>query len=447
MDISTRSLYNADVGGGGRFLIQGLGGQKKLHGSIAVRGAKNAALKALAASLLFKDELRLKNVPDIEDVDSMISILEDLGIFVKKSKLSSYSLHVSAKINTRISGHLAKRLRASVVLTGPILARYGKVFFPHPGGCVIGARPIDIFVDSFKKMGARVKKHGEWYEITAGARRSRKHLAGAELLFKNPSVTATETLMMAAILAEGKTVIKNAAREAEIKILADFLNKCGARIQGAGSTTIEIKGGPLLRARGKVYKTPPDRIEAGSLLILGALAAKDLRITHCDPSHLESLIDTLRLSGVQVCVRSTSLQVINRQAHHVASFDIKTNEYPGFPTDLQAPMTVFLTQAHGKALVFETIFEGRLNYVHELIRMGADIMLCDPHRIIVRGKTVLHGRELESPDLRAGLAFVIAAVVAKGQSIIHNVYNIDRGYDHIEKRLQKIGVQIKRTAN
>ena len=238
-----------------RLLIQGLSGKRSLRGSISVRGAKNAALKALAGAILFEDELTLWNVPSIEDITSLLSILKELGVSVKKKGESACSLRAGKGIKTHLSPPLAKRLRASIVLTGPLLARYGKVSFPHPGGCVIGARPIDIFIDGFTKMGATVKEDGDSYEVVAPT----GGLRGAELLFKNPSVTATETLMMAGVLAKGKTILKNAAREPEIKILADFLNECGAEIQGAGTTTIEIKGGGLLHARQSAIVPAPRR--------------------------------------------------------------------------------------------------------------------------------------------------------------------------------------------
>jgi len=424
------------------FKIKGLNGKKELSGSIKVNGAKNAALKALASTLLFQGPVTLKNVPDIEDVGRMCDLLDDLGVDVIQKKNTVYC-NPQTLANQHLSPEISRRLRASIVLTGPLLARNGKVSFPHPGGCVIGARPIDLFEEGFQKMGARVKERGEAYTITTGGKR----LKGAELFFRNQSVTATETFMMAAVLAEGKTVLKNAAMEPEIVHLATFLNKNGAHIEGAGTPTITIRGRKnLLRSRIS-YSTPPDRIEAGSFLILGALAAKNLTITHCEPSHVESLIELLTESGVSIKTEKNKMHIKrntkpNRQFTNPET--VRTHEYPGFPTDLQAPFVVFLTQGSGEALVFETIFEGRLQYVEELRRMGADITMMDPHRVMVHGPSKLVARRLESPDLRAGLAFVISALVAKGTSLIHNVYNIDRGYARIEERLQGIGATIER---
>lgn len=420
------------------FIIKGQGGERKLHGTVKITGAKNSALKAIASSVLFGDTVTLTNIPDINDTLRMFELLSDMGGTVVKTKKGSYDISIPQELDTTLSPDIAKRMRASIVLTGPVLARYGEVSFPHPGGCIIGARPLDLFVSGFEKMGAKVVLRDDSYVVEA-----KQGLKGAELFFKVQSVTATETFMMAAVLAKGATTIKNAAMEPEIADLADFLNKCGANISGAGTPTIVIKGGKLLVGRGKPYKTLPDRIEAGSFLILGALAARELRITNCRPDHLESLIQLLRNSGVQVEIQKSTIVV--RAPATLKPVDIKTHEYPGFPTDLQAPMTVLLTQADGESIVFETIFEGRLNYTESLSTMGASITMMDPHRVLVRGKTDLKGKRLESPDLRAGLAFVIAAVVANGESVIHNVdTTIDRGYENIEHRLRSLGVQIER---
>ena len=421
-----------------KFLINGLGGKKTLSGVIGVNGAKNAALKLMAASILFKDEVVFKNIPDIEDIKHTAHLLGELGFSVKKEGKRTYKIKPTKHINCELSRGTAKRLRASIVLVGPILARFGKVKFPHPGGCVIGKRPIDLFLDGFKKMGARVvDRNGNYFISTQSGK-----LKGAEILLRVPSVTGTETFMMAATLAKGVTTIKNAAMEPEIAHLAEFLISSGAQISGAGTPTITVKGGGLL-SRKKPHTTMPDRIEAGSFLILGALAARDLLIKNCNPNHLEILIDALRNSGIKIDTAKNSIRVRGLRGNH-KPLNIKTHEYPGFPTDLQAPMTVFLTQAAGESFVFETIFEGRLNYTESLVTMGADIKTMDPHRIIVKGPSPLHGKVLESPDLRAGLAFVVAAVIASGSSVVCNVRNIDRGYERVEERLRKIGVDIVR---
>ncbi|OIO30703.1 UDP-N-acetylglucosamine 1-carboxyvinyltransferase [Candidatus Nomurabacteria bacterium CG1_02_43_90] len=420
------------------FVIKGLEGERALHGSVAVTGAKNAALKAIAATVLFRDTVTLTNIPLINDTERMFELLKDMGAEVSNPKKGTYTVFIPQKFSSDLTPSIAKRMRASVVATGPVLARFGKVSFPHPGGCVIGARPLDLFVDGFEKMGAIVTMKEDRYFVEA-----KGGLKGAEFFLKNKSVTVTETFMMAGVLAKGTTVIKNAAMEPEIADLAAFLNTCGAKIVGVGTPTITIKGGKLLSGKGHTYKTMPDRIEAGSFLVLGALAARELHITNCNPAHLESPIEILRSAGVGIEVKKT--EIIVRAPSRLMAVDIKTHEYPGFPTDLQAPMTVFLTQAEGESKVFETIFEGRLNYTEALASMGAQITMMDPHRALVRGKSSLRGRKLMSPDLRAGLAFVIAAIIAKGESVIHNVdTTIDRGYENIDSRLRAIGVDIKR---
>jgi len=422
-----------------KLIIQGLGGDKTLHGEISVNGAKNDVLKAMAAALLFSDAVKIKNVPDIEDVLRMEELLLALGVKMEKSK--NERVFESGKISSEVPAEISKRFRASIVVSGPLLARTGKVFFPHPGGCVIGARPIDLFLEGFKKMGATVEESKDGYAVVA-----KSGLKGAEIFFRNQSVGATETFMMAAVLATGKTVLENCAMEPEIQNLALYLVLCGAKIKGIGTTTMEIQGGALLKAKGKSYQTLPDRLETGSFLLLGALAAKDLTIKNCEPEHVRSLIEMLRYSGVVLEVGKKSIRVLGEKYKNedLKAVSFKTHEYPGFPTDLQSPMVVYLTQAKGESVVFETIFEGRLSYIYELVRMGANITMWDANRAEVKGPTPLKGKWLESPDIRTGYAFVIAGIIAQGETVIHNVYYIDRGYAKIEERLQKIGVRITR---
>lgn len=424
-----------------KFVIEGLKGQKTLKGAIRVGGAKNAILKVLASSLLFRDGFTVSNVPAIEDVAQMLNLLKELGGEAKALDPNRYELKADSFNNFVLASDLSKKLRASVVLTGPLLARFGEVHFPHPGGCVIGKRPIDMFLSGFQKMGAQITEAEGLYIVKA----PNSKLRGAEIFFKIQSVTNTETFMMAAVLAEGKTVLKNCALEPEIISLGEFLIKCGAKITGLGTPTIEIEGGELLSGAGQEYVTVPDRIEAGSFIVLGALAASDLLIENCRPEHLDALINILRETGVEVETGETWVRVKNIDpAKKFTAVDVKTHEYPGFPTDLQAPFSIFLTQAEGQSFIFETIFEGRLNYLEALNRMGAKTKIIDPHRALIDGPTPLSGHEIESPDLRAGLAYVLAAIIASGQSVVHNVKYIDRGYEQIEKRLQAIGVKIER---
>lgn len=417
------------------FLVKGFSGGKLLEGTLSVMGAKNFALKAQAASLLFNGSVFLDNMPLIDDVFKMNRMLEDLGVKIEKTGKRSFVFSIPSSVKTDFDKDIAKSFRASIVLIGPILAREGKVSFPHPGGCVIGQRPIDVFIDGFKKMGAKVRMTKDTYFLETDK------LKGAEIFFKIPSVTATETLMMSAVLAKGKTVLYNCACEPEISDLANFLNSAGARIEGAGTHTVVIQGGGRLK-RGAVCKIPPDRIEAGSLAVIGALCAKKLKITNCNPMHMQAIVQSLQNMGVNVEVGKNFLTI--NKTNKLKPVDIKTREYPGFPTDLQAPFSVLLTQAEGKSFIFETVFEGRLNYLFDLERMGADIIVCDPHRAIVNGLTKLRGREMESPDLRAGLAFLTAGMIAEGESFVDNANNIDRGYENIENRLNTVGAEIKR---
>ncbi|MFC1730650.1 UDP-N-acetylglucosamine 1-carboxyvinyltransferase [candidate division KSB1 bacterium] len=435
--------------------IKGLSGKKKLRGEIKVNTAKNAILKAMAASVLFDDEVTLVDVPNIEDVHRMAELLEDLGVNVKvdqennkkdnkKDKKNNCYITVGPDISTDLDTEISERLRTSIVLTGPLLSRFGKVSFPHPGGDVIGARPIDFFLEGFKKFGAEIAHEDDRYELSVKGGK----LKGANIFFRSPTHTGTETMMMTAVLAEGKTILKNCVTEPEIKDLADFLNLCGAQIVGAGTSTIEIEGGDLLHANKREHLVIPDRIETGSFLILGALCADELVISNCNPLHVEVLIELLRQSGVSIDTEVDKIILRNNGKTPNKDFkaiDIKTHEYPGFATDLQAPMVVYLTQVFGASVVHETIFEGRLNYTDDLVRMGADIVMWDAHRAQVKGPTQLTGRALGSPDIRAGLAFIIAASVAKGNSLINNVYHIDRGYERIEERLAKLGLDITRT--
>ena len=419
-----------------KFFVKGSSSEKTLNGEISVRGAKNFVLKAQAASLLFKDGMVLRNVPLIEDVFKMNSLLESLGVKVEKVGKRSFKYKTPKNLKTNLNTKEAGLLRASVILIGPLLAREGKVSFAHPGGCVIGKRPIDIFLDSFKKMGAKLKELKTSYKLEA------KKLDGTEIFFKLPSVTATETFMMTASIVSGKTVLYNCACEPEVVALAEFLNKAGANIEGAGTSTIIIKG-KKKTLKGRIeFEVPSDRIEAGSFAVIGALLSKKLKIKNCDPSKMMATLGILNEAGVNF--ETTLNSILIKDTKNLKAVDIKTREYPGFSTDIRAPFSILLTQAKGRSLIFETVFEGRLNYLEDLNRMGANAMVCDPHRAIITGPTKLRGREMESPDLRAGLAFLIAAMLAEGDSIIDNVYNIDRGYENVEERLNKIGAQIKR---
>ena len=421
------------------FVIDGFGGRRVIDGSIKVNGSKNDAVQAFAASLLFKSGYGVTDVPDIDDISKMGALLEKLGVGVLKNN-KKWSFNTKNITSHVIDPEVACKIRASILLTGPLLARSVKVNFPHPGGCVIGERPIDLFLDGFKQMGAKVEENEVGYKITA----PKGGLNGVTIFFRNQTVTGTETFMMAAVLARGTTVLKNCALEPEIENLGRYLVSQGARITGLGTPTITIKGraGKPLEAK-KPYKVLPDRIEAGSFLILGALAAKKLKVEGVRVQDLESLLAHFERIGVPFKLGQSSV-TITAPTKPLQALEVKTHEYPGFPTDLQALMAVLLTQAEGESKVFEAIFEGRLVYLETLVRMGAKTQVMSQNRARITGPTPLTGASVESPDLRAGLAYILAAIVAKGQSEVHNIHYIDRGYECIDERLASLGVKIKR---
>ncbi len=425
-----------------KFVIKGLNGKKTLKGEFSVMGAKNVILPAMAMSFLFKDKLIIENAPPMDDVRSISKILQKIGMEVetgrRKIKINSKKVK-----SFEIDEEIGKKIRGTIILSGPILARKKKVKLPFPGGCVIGKRPVDIFLSAYEKMGAKVSYSREFFTITT------KKLKGAEIFLKLPSVTATETLMMTAVLAEGKTILKNCATEPEIESLAEFLNSCGAKIKGAGTPTIEIKGraGKLLKSGSKKYKAIPDRIEAGSIVILGALAGENVLVKKCNPYHLDSLLFSLKEAGVNFEIGKNFIRVFNNQTSKFEAVDIKTHEYPGFPTDLQPQIAVFMSQCKGQSSLFETVFENRLGYLEDLKKMGAVVKVWDSNRATINGSIRLKGKVLPSPDLRAGFAFIIAGIIARGESVIENIDFIDRGYYDIENRLKEIGVDIKRISN
>lgn len=323
------------------------------------------------------------------------------------------------------------------MFAGPLLAKKGKAVFPFPGGCNLASgakRPINFFLDGFEKMGAKVKTKANHYELSA------KRLKGCEFFFPVISVTATESLMMTAVLAEGTTTLKNCAMEPEIKALADYLNEQGARISGAGTPIITITGIDKISAN--IFKVVPDRIEAGSFAIMAAATKAEIEIQNCCPEHIRILLTIFERINIPYEEGPNWLKI--KKAKKILPYSIKTHEYPGFPTDLQSPYTLLMTQAEGNSLIHETIYDRRLLYTDMLMQMGADITMCDPHRVTVTGPTKLYGKKLTSPDLRAGITLVIAALIAEGQTEIDNIYQIERGYERIEERLTALGADIKR---
>lgn len=417
-----------------KFLIKG---RKPLKGEIAVSGSKNAALKIFPIALLTQEPIRVSNVPEIEDVFRSQEMLVALGHEVKKIKTGTFEIKFKSQKCLDLPINLVNKFRASIMFVGPMLATCGEVRFPHPGGCVIGAgaRPIDLFLDGFQKMSAKIKISNNYYHLTA------KKLKGANIFFSKISVTTTESLMMTACFASGETILKNCAMEPEITSLAEYLNSCGANIEGAGTPTIKIKG--IQRLKGGEYKIIPDRIEAGTFAMLAAASnSGEVLIKNFNPAHLEALWVLFDKIGVNYVLSKSSVRI--SPSKKLVSCDMTTHEYPGFVTDLQSPYTLLMTQAYGSSLIHETIYDRRLLFTDILTQMGADIIMADPHRVVVNGPTPLYGRQLVSPDLRAGVALIIAALIAFGKTEIDNIYQIDRGYEKLDERLRKLGADIKR---
>jgi UDP-N-acetylglucosamine 1-carboxyvinyltransferase len=419
-----------------KFIITG---KAPLSGEIAVVGAKNAALKALAASLLLDDSSVIRNVPQIEDIQRLADLMTDLGVQLEQSG-SEFKI-LNPKISKSVlDPNLHQRTRSSILLAVPTLLQHGEVEFAYPGGCVIGKRPIDFFLSGFRQFGIDIEERGDGFRLQG------KNLKPAKIVFTRVSVTGTEAMMMLASRVIGRSEIINAAMEPEVVALGEFLNSCGANIVGLGTPHIIIEGAEKLS--GGTFTTPPDRIEAGTFAILAAATDSELTVTNIEPSHLEIFWQLLRQAGVKFELGANSVKMTpSRSQLQAISKDIITHEYPGFPTDLQAPMAVLMTQAQGQSLIFETIYEGRLFYVDLLNSMGANIFMADPHRVMITGPTVLQGAKLTSPDIRAGIAMVIAGLIANGQTEIDNIYQIDRGYENIEGRLQALGAKIERVSS
>jgi len=408
-------------------------GGARLSGQVRISGAKNSALPAMAASLLTADELVLENVPMVNDILTTRRLLKELGAEVEFDGRSSARLKATSIGSHEAPYELVKTMRASVLVLGPLLARTGKARVSLPGGCAIGARPIDLHIKGFEKLGATVTTEYGYVEAI-----SRK-LKGASIAFEKITVTGTENLMMAAALAEGQTTLTNAALEPEISDLADLLNGMGAKISGAGTSTITIDGVPSLH--GTTHSIIPDRIETGTFLAAGAMTDSDLELTACNPGHLTSVITKMREAGANIEEVSGNLRV--RGGRWLRSTDVSTLEYPGFATDMQAQYMALMTQASGVALITENIFENRFMHASELMRMGANIRI-DGSRAIVAGKSRLTGARVIASDLRASASLVLAGLIAEGETIIDRIYHLDRGYEKIEEKLRSVGARIER---
>ena len=405
-----------------------------LCGEIAVSGSKNSALPALAACLLSAKPVTLNRIPQVRDIRTMLDLIGHTGAHVSQQD-GSVTICAGEIKFPEAPYELVKTMRASSLVLGPLVARCGRARVSLPGGCAIGARPINLHVAGLERLGAEVRQEHGYIEANAP-----NGLQGTQVQFDRITVTGTEDLLMAAVLARGETVIENAAREPEVADLAAVLNKMGARIQGAGTSTIRIQG--VAQVGGAEHTIIPDRIEAGTFLIGGALTRGDLTVRGCMPEHLRALIAKLQQSGVEVTeVAPDTLRV--RVPGRLKNVDITTEEHPGFATDLQAQFMALMTQAAGISFITETIFENRFMHAQELARMGANIRL-EGRQAIVAGPTPLSGAQVIASDLRASASLVLAALAAKGETLIDRVYHIDRGYEKIESKLAGVGARIRR---
>ncbi len=421
-----------------KFVVRG---GNPLLGTIKVSGAKNSALPCMAAAILTEDEVILENVPQVRDIETERKLLESMGAEVELGYGRAQhrtSIRCAVLSDPVAKYEIVKTMRASSLVLGPLIARTGVARVAMPGGCAIGGRPIDLHIKGLEAMGATItQEHGYLEARTPENGKSR--LRGAHIVFDKITVTGTEDLLMAAVLAEGETLFENCAREPEVTDLAAMLNAMGAKIEGAGTSTIRVQG--VSKLNGCRHRINPDRIEAGTFLIAGAITGGDLNVDCCNPKHLSSLLSKLEQCGVRLEVGTDNVRV--HSGGKLVAGDMSTEEYPGFPTDMQAQFMALMTQAEGVSTVTENIFENRFMHVGELNRMGAHIAV-NGRSAIVRGGTALQSAAVMCSDLRASAALVLAALVADGESILDRVYHIDRGYEHIEEKLRGVGAQIRR---
>ena len=417
-----------------KFVIRG---GNPLLGTIRVSGAKNSALACMAAAILTKDDITLENIPQVRDIDTERRLLASMGAEVWLGDGSNgHRTRISCRTlsDPEAKYEIVKTMRASSLVLGPLIARTGMARVAMPGGCAIGGRPIDLHIKGLEKMGATITQEHGYLEARV------ERLRGAHLVFDKITVTGTEDLLMAAVLADGETLMENCAREPEIPDLAALLTAMGAKIEGAGTSTIRVQG--VTRLHGARYRINPDRIEAGTFLVAGAITGGDLTVANCNAAHLGAVIAKLEETGVRVDILDPgTVRVRCEGPLHAA--DISTEEYPGFPTDMQAQYMALVTQAEGVSVIKENIFENRFMHVQELVRMGANIKL-DGRTAAVRGASKLSAAAVMCSDLRASASLVLAALVADGESILDRVYHMDRGYERIEEKLRSVGAQIRR---
>jgi len=433
MGLAVAAAVAAERIGMDKFVVRG---GAPLLGTIRVSGAKNAALPAMAAALLTDEPVILENIPQVRDIETTRKLLAAMGAEVELGYGRAQhrtTIQCRNLASPEASYELVKTMRASTLVLGPLVARCGRARVSLPGGCAIGARPIDLHIKGLERLGATITQAHGYVEAAA------KRLRGAEIVFDKITVTGTEDLLMAAVLAEGETLMLNCAREPEVADLAALLNKMGAHIEGAGTPTIRVKG--VEKLHGAKHRIIPDRIEAATFIIAGAITGGDLNVAGCDPDHLEAVLQKLAEVGVKTAHTQDSVRVMGDNPLKAA--DMVTEEFPGFPTDVQAQYMALVTQANGTSTITENIFENRFMHAQELVRMGANLKI-EGSRAIVRGKTPLSGAAVLASDLRASASLVIAALVADGETIIDRVYHMDRGYENIEEKLRGVGAQIRR---
>lgn len=416
-----------------QFRIQG---GRRLEGTVRISGAKNSALPAMAAALLTSEPVRLENIPHVRDIITMAKLLAHMRCRVESPDIppSQFTIQAGTVSHAEAPYELVKTMRASVLTLGPLVARFGYARVSLPGGCAIGARPIDLHIQALERLGATISVDHGYVEARA------KRLRGATFHFPKITVTGTENVLTAAVLAEGETLLENAALEPEVADLAALLVKMGAKIEGAGTPTIRVQG--VEKLHGAEHAVIPDRIEAGTFLVAGAITGGDLLLTHCEPAHLAAIVSKLEECGVQIkCEGKGKLRV--RAAKKLIAADVTTEEFPGFATDMQAQFMALATQAHGVSHIRETIFENRYLHASEMIRMGANIAI-DGNLAVVTGPTPLSGAPVTASDLRASAGLVLAGLVANNSTTIDRVYHIDRGYERIEEKLLAVGACIER---
>lgn len=412
-------------------------GKRQLKGEVTVSGAKNAALPLMCAALLSREPVVLKNTPNLTDVHTLVKVLEGLGLGYEWSDDNS-TLMLNGKIISNFTApyELVSKMRASVLVLGPLLARFGKGIVSLPGGCAIGARPVDVLLDGLRELGAEINIQDGYIHASAP-----DGLKGAEIHLPKPAVTGTENLMMAATLAKGVTTIHNAAREPEVVDLAKMLNTMGAEIKGAGTETITIEGREKLY--GVTYSVMPDRIEAGTYILAAAMMGEGVKVINTNPEHNQALLNYLEQSGTKCDVNQEAGTVYVPKASSRKPLNVQTAPYPGFPTDLQAQMMVYLTMCEGKSTVEENIYENRFMHVLELKRMDADLTI-EGNKVRIKGGVPLKGAPVMATDLRASACLILAGLAAEGQTVLRRVYHLDRGYDRLEEKLNALGADVTR---